>query len=132
TYPVSTKEKVLTSINGFSGGARVNLKEGKKIVAVLSMTCEDCYETAVSIGKLSKQIKLPPVYFLLWGDKSEVEGFLQRAQTNFPYKLIDPQTLSKIADGFVPKVFLLNNGKIIHEWNYKTFSSQKLVKALNN
>ncbi len=126
-----TKEKVLTSIKNFSG-VKANLTKGKNIIAILSMTCEDCYETAVSIGQLSQKMKLPPVYFLLWGDKSEIHGFLRRTRTNFPHKLIDPQTLSKLADGFVPKIFLLNNGKIVHEWNYKTFSSQKLAKALNN
>ncbi len=126
-----TKEKVLASIKNFSG-VKVNLTKGKNIVAVLSMTCEDCYETAVSIGQLSQKMKLPPVYFLLWGDKSEVDGFLRRTQTNFPHKLIDPQTLSKLADGFVPKIFFLNNGKILKEWNYKTYTPKRLAKAVNN
>ncbi len=126
-----TKEKVLASIKNFSG-VKANLTQGKDIVAVLSMTCEDCYETAVSIGQLSQKMKLPHVYFLLWGDKSEVDGFLRRTQTNFPHKLIDPQTLSKLADGFVPKVFLLNNGKILQEWNYKTFTPKRLAKAVTN
>lgn len=130
TYSKSTKEKALTSIKDFSGRESVNLKEGENIIAVLSMACGDCYETAVSIGQLSRKTKLPPVYFLLWGDRSEVEGFFRRTKVQFQYKLLDSPTLSKLTDGFVPKVFLLNNGKILQEWNYKTFSPDKLRKAI--
>jgi len=129
-YSNSIKENVLTSLNNFSDNKTVNLRVGKNIVALLSMDCGDCFETASSIQKLSKQVKLPPVYFLLWGDEGQVPNFLKETKAKFPYKLVDPGTLSKLSDGFVPKVYFLNNGKIIREWDYKTFSIEKLRDSL--
>jgi len=120
----------VAAFKNFSGGVTVDFSRGKEIVAVLNMDCDDCIETAAGIGKLNKEMNLPPVYFLLFGDEKQLPEFINKTKTNFPYKLLDEEAFFTLIKGSPPRIWLLQNGKILGDWNFRNFSIDNLKAAV--
>ena len=116
----------------FSDGIPVNLDEGKKIVTLFSLDCEHCMETAKKIGELGKKIKLPPTYFLFWGTQDQVENFFTVAQCRFPYKILEPGVFFPLLGNAPapPRVSYLHNGNIVGDYDFNSFSIEKLEEAI--
>ncbi len=114
----------------FSNGKKVNLNDGEKILAFFSLECEDCMNTAKKIAALNKKLNLPPIYILFLGQQDQVQNFFQFAGKEYPYKIIPPQTFFPFIKDFPPRVILLYKGNIIGDWNYNSFSDDKLKTAL--
>ena len=128
----SPKKKItkITSFKNFSGGVNADLTKGENIVAMLSMNCGSCIEAGIEIGKLRNEIKLPPVYYLLFGEQIQLNEFFSKTKVKFPYKILDDETFFTLAKGSAPRVFLLRNGKIIDEWDFRTFTRTALKQAV--
>ncbi|MDR3628466.1 MAG: hypothetical protein P4L45_16595 [Ignavibacteriaceae bacterium] len=114
----------------FSGGVTVDFSKGTEIVAVLNMECDECEATATAIGKLSREMKLPPVYYLLLGDQSEVQDFFNKTKTNYPYAILNEGQFFPLIQGSPPRIWLLQNGIITGDWNFKNFSVDNLKAAI--
>lgn len=129
----SPKKKItkITSFKNFSGGVNVDLTKGENIVAMLSMNCGSCIDAGLEIGKLKNEIKLPPVYYLLFGEEKQLTEFFSKTKAKFPYKILDDETFFTLAKGSAPRIFLLWNGKIINEWDFRTFSAKELKAAVD-
>ncbi len=120
----------ITSIKNFSHGVYADLTKGENIVAMLSMNCGSCVEAGLEIGKLKNEIKLPPVYYLLFGEQNQLAEFFNKTKVKFPYKILDEENFFSLAKGSAPRVFLLRNGKIIDEWDFKNFTVAALKQAV--
>jgi hypothetical protein len=120
----------VAAFKNFSGGVTVDFSMGKEIVAVLNMECDDCIETALGLVTLNKEMNLPPVYFLLFGDEKQLPDFINKTKINFPYKLLDEETFFTLIKGSPPRVWLLQNGKVIGDWNFRNFSIDNLKIAV--
>lgn len=120
----------VAAFKNFSGGITADFAKGKEIVAVLNMECEDCIEAATEIGKLNKELNLPPVYFLLLGDEKQLPGFINKTNTNYPYILLDEEQFFMLIKGSPPRVWLLQNGKVLGDWNFRNFSIENLKTAV--
>lgn len=115
-------KSVFSSYKNFSNNKVVDLDEGVKIVALLSLDCEHCMATAHKLGLLRKDINLPPTYFLFLGDEDQLKNFSDHAGYKFPYKIIDPMEFFPLIGDVPPRVVLMVNGNIIGDWDIKTFS----------
>lgn len=120
----------VAAFKNFSGGVTVDFSKGKEIVAVLNVECDDCIETAKEIGKLNKEMNLPPVYFLLLGDEKQLPEFLNKTKTNYPYRLLDDEEFFTLIKGSPPRVWLIQNGKAIGDWNFRNFTIDNLKTAV--
>lgn len=122
---------VFASFKDFSDNQNVNLDESIKLICLFSLDCEDCMETAHKLGEAKKQWKnFLPLYILFLGEEKQVKGFFKVAETTFPYKIISPQTFFPLIKNYPPRIVLLNNGNIIGDWNYESFSLDGLRKKL--
>jgi hypothetical protein len=130
-HAIKVNEKLpVAAFKNFSGGVTVDFKKGTEIVAVLNTGCGDCIEAATGIGKLNKEMNLPPVYFLLLGDEKELPEFISKTKTNYPFKLLDEEEFFTLIKGSPPRVWLLQNGKIVNDWNFRNFSIDNLKTAV--
>lgn len=128
---IKANPKLAVSVfRNFSGGITVDFRKGTEIVAVLNTECGDCIETAKGIGQLNKEMKLPPVYFLLLSDEKQVPEFINKTKTNYPYRLLDEEEFFTLIKGSPPRVWLLQNGKILGDWNFRNFSVDNLKNAV--
>ena len=89
-------------------------------------------ETALRIGELNKKEKLPPVYYLFFGNQGQVDQFFDVAKYRFPYKIIEPQLFFPLLgdNPAPPRVSVLKEGNIVGDFNFETFSTEKLKKAI--
>lgn len=133
TSPAYTpKTSIYASFKNFSDGVTANVDKGTSIVALLSLECEHCMETARKIGELSKEQKIPPVYFLFFGSPGELDHFFEVAKYRFPYKIIEPQVFFPLLgdNPSPPRVSVLKEGNIVADYNFESFSKEKLKKAI--
>ena len=122
---------VFATFKEFSNNQNVNLDDGIKLVCLFSLDCEDCMETAHKLGEAKKQwMNFPPLYILFLGEEEQVTGFFEQAETIFPYKIISPQTFFPLIKNYPPRIVLLNNGNIIGDWGYESFSVDELRKKI--
>jgi Methylamine utilisation protein MauE len=133
--PVNNKEysnkiSQFAKFKNFSNEKNVDLNEGEKIVALLSLDCEHCMAAAHKISELSDEMKLPPVYYLFLGDEDQLDHFFEKGGKRFPYKIIPPQTFFPLIKDVPPRVCLLMDGNIIGDWDMKTFNEANLKAAV--
>ncbi|MHC1738815.1 MAG: MauE/DoxX family redox-associated membrane protein [Ignavibacteriaceae bacterium] len=114
----------------FSDGKKVNLDSGIKLVALFSLDCDHCQETAKQLGQLKRVTKIPPVYILFFGEERQIKGFFDFAGTTFPYKIISPQEFFPMITAAPPRVCYLQNGKIMGDWNSSVNIVGELKKLL--
>jgi hypothetical protein len=132
TVTYTPKTSIYASFKNYSDGITANVDKGTSIVALLSLECEHCMETARKIGELSKEQKIPPVYFLFFGSPGELDHFFEVAQYRFPYKIIEPQVFFPLLgdNPSPPRISVLKEGNIVADYNFESFSKEKLKKAI--
>lgn len=125
-------KSVFASFREFSENQMVNLDEGIKLVCLFSLDCEDCMETAHKMGNAKKEwSNFPPLYILFLGSEDQVNNFFDAAAITFPYKIISPQSFFPLIKNYPPRIVLLNNGNIIGDWGYESFSLDNLKKVID-
>lgn len=126
------KVSIYAGFKNFSDGVTANVDKGTSIVCMLSLECEHCMETARQIGELSKEQKLPPVYFLFFGSPGELDHFFDVAKCKYPYKIVEPQVFFPLLGDIPspPRVSVLKEGNIVADFDNDSFSKDKLKKAI--
>ncbi|MBC7486261.1 MAG: hypothetical protein H7282_05885 [Cytophagaceae bacterium] len=126
------KVSIYAGFKNFSDGVIANVDKGTSIVCMLSLECEHCMETARQIGELSKEQKLPPVYFLFFGSPGELDHFFDVAKCKYPYKIVEPQVFFPLLGDIPspPRVSVLKEGNIVADFDNDSFSKDKLKKAI--
>ena len=132
TSAYTPKVSIYAGFKNFSDGVTANVDKGTSIVCMLSLECEHCMETARQIGELSKEQKLPPVYFLFFGSPGELDHFFDVAKCKYPYKIIEPQVFFPLLGDIPspPRVSVLKEGNIVADFDTDSFSKDKLKKAI--
>ena len=122
---------VFADFKDFSDNQNVNLDDGIKLVCLFSLDCEDCMETARKLGQAKKEWnRFPSLYILFLGEEEQVKEFFNQTEMTSPYKIISPQTFFPLIKNYPPRIVLLNNGNIIGDWGYESFSVDELRKKI--
>lgn len=119
------KTSVFAKYKNFTGYGTVDLDSGAKLVALLSLDCDHCMETAKTYITLKKEgVKLPPVFVLFFGENSQVEPFFEYAGGTLPWMIIPVEEFFPLLTQSAPRVVFMKNGNIIKDWgssvNFKT------------
>ena len=132
---IKTEPRLEKRVSVFAGfkefsGEEVDLDNGEKIVALFSLDCEDCMETALKIGELIKTNDLPPIYVLFLGEQDQVADFFEAAQNEFKYQIIPPQKFFPLIGNFPPRIVYLKDGNILGDWDHDSFNEQVFVEKI--
>ena len=132
TVSYTPKTSIYAAFKNYSDGVTANVDKGTSIVCLLSLECEHCMESARVIGELSKEQKIPAVYFLFFGSPGELDHFFEVAKCKFPYKIIEPQVFFPLLgdNPSPPRITVLKEGNSVADFNFETFSKEKLKKAI--
>ncbi|MEK9603741.1 MAG: MauE/DoxX family redox-associated membrane protein [Flavobacteriaceae bacterium] len=103
----------------FEPNGRVDLSNGKKLIAIFNLDCEHCQEAATSLGQLQRQHEsFPELYALFYQEGSTtVQDFESMTQSSFPYDFIDVNTFFDLIGNAPPRIYYLNNGKVAQIWD---------------
>lgn len=87
--------------------------EGKRILAFMSTSCHWCRMAARKMGIIDEQSKeeLPYHFFLHGSEESKKEFWEETRAGPYPSTLLPLDTLMKFADGRVPVLLLVEDGK---------------------
>ncbi len=130
TSQVKSKFAKYTS---FSDGKSVNLDKGRKLVCLFSLTCEHCQGAYKDLCALGKQMTIPDMYILAYGDKADVDYFYEQAGSdcNHPYKLLPyMEFLPLLGESNFPLIVLMEDGKELGSWDYDTYEIGKVKAAI--
>lgn len=110
----------------------IDLREGKHIVAFLSLTCSHCRKAAYELQVIFKQRPEFPLYLVLNGHPDHLKEFFEETRAQ---KI--PHTLFNGADEFmlmagpgVPAIYWVNNGIIERSSNYYQLDPDVMEKWL--
>ena len=114
----SAKSQQFNSFTHFEGKGRVDLLTGEQLVAVFNLDCEHCQEAATALGKLYTERQLPPLYVLYYKEGSTtVSEFQTLTGSDFPFAFIDTNTFFDLIGNAPPRVYYLDNGKVVQFWD---------------
>ena len=95
------------------------LKSGRKLICFASLTCPFCLRSAYKLHVLKKRNPDAQCYLILTGDSKVLHLFERRTSCeNVPRMLLNDPLFNKITGGSVPKIYLVDNGKITHRLPY--------------
>lgn len=115
----------------FNNDASINLKDGKKIIGVFNMSCDNCREVAFKFGILAKQNKLNNIYLLIVGDADEISKFLDETHLNFPFKRYTFfEFVKRYPHSTWPWIIYSEDGVIKKQWIYETFDVKNFIEQL--
>lgn len=99
---------------------KTNLREGKHIICVMSLTCPHCRKAASFFRILKEQHPNYPVYFILVGHKDHLNDFYKETKaTNITYYHLQKSgVLTEMGITSVPAIFWVNDGIAEYKGNY--------------
>jgi thiol-disulfide isomerase/thioredoxin len=133
SMPIKGKtHAIFGTIQGFMGGEKANLNQGKKVVGLFSLGCDHCKEVAMKMSILKKQNNLLPYYFIFVGNEKQVPIFFDDIQDTFPYKVLPMQEFLSIVGHQVPVIYILQDGILLYKLTYETFTTDRFLKINKN
>lgn len=113
----------------FEGAGRVDLTSGDKLVAVFSLDCDHCQQTATEIAELQRNdYNLPDLYVLFFSEGNvTVDLFNSITHSNFSYHMIDANDFFNLIGNQPPRIYWLKNGKVEKYWDDKVGENLRLV-----
>ncbi|MCE1189593.1 MAG: hypothetical protein LWX56_10690 [Ignavibacteria bacterium] len=118
---------VFSRFTSFSTG-NINLDEGKKVVALLSLDCEHCLKAAQILHESQKADKAFPIFALFLGEQSQVADFMKQSGLSCPYMILDAQDFFPLLTKSPPRVCVLWNGNVIRNIESEEFEPIQLPK----
>lgn len=105
---------------------------GKKLVCFFSVTCPYCEmaSTKISIIATNHHLEDQTIYVFA-GDKEDLPAFLEKGgSANFNSFFLDIRTFFNIAGPIVPSVYLINDGTVIQQFNYRDIDENEIIRFL--
>lgn len=119
--PTVVNEKIdLTPLYEKEKVPEVELRQGKHIVAFMSLTCPHCRKAAKKFAIINNKNPKLPVYFVLAGNpKNLVPFFKETGSEKVPHIMFrDPENFLKMAGSGVPAIFFIDNSIKERDANY--------------
>ncbi len=108
----------------------INLKQGKHVIALMSLTCPHCRKAAYLIHILHHQYPDISFYMVLNGRQKWDNDFFRETKTeHVPYSIIrDIPAFSSMAGEYVPAIYWISNS-VIERKTYYTELDPKVIEA---
>lgn len=115
----SNYENKFLDFTKFENAGRVDLTEGKKLIAIMNTECEHCQKTAYDLSKMKKQFKWFPEIYALYFTEGQVSVDSFQTITNFrvPYNIISARKFFDLVGQSPPRIYYLENGIIKEYWD---------------
>lgn len=108
----------------------IDLQKGKKVVALLSSSCEFCMMAAQKLSLMQQFYGFPEenILYVFMGNEESIRDFYQESEsTAYPYVIYeDVLYLLKINNGVFPLVVMMDNGNIIHEYGFRNMKEEEI------
>lgn len=112
------KTSVFAKYKNFNAHGTTDLDSGAKLVALFSLDCDHCMETAKNYLTLKNQgTKLPPVFILFFGEEWQVAPFFEYAGGELPWSIIPVEEFFPMLTASPPRIVFMKNGNIIKDWD---------------
>jgi len=106
------------NLEGFTS---FDLSTGRYIIIIMSTDCSHCREEVDNLISISSDNSLPKVLALTMNDEEQREDFIDEFEPGFNiYQIPDDDFWRLLEDGDIPRTILINDGRILKKWDYKT------------
>lgn len=105
-----------------------NLREGKRIIAFLSLTCPHCKLGAFKLHLMHKNNPNIPIYFVLNGENQNLPAFLEESKSfDMPYTFMTAEEgFVKCAGVKLPAILWVENGIVVKKIKYKYLNQDEI------
>ncbi len=106
----------------------LNVGENKKMVCMFSVTCKYCIHAANKISLISQKYNLSEnTIYIFTGDENLLNNFWEESNSEkYRYDFLPMKQFFSIAGPSVPSIYLLENGKVVHQYNYRSINEKEI------
>jgi uncharacterized membrane protein YphA (DoxX/SURF4 family) len=98
---------------------KMELRQGKQVLAFLSLTCSHCRVAAKKFRIIKKNNPSLPIYFVLNGEKTNYKAFIEDTKaTNIPSSYCLGKTFVQLASAQLPRIYYLDNSVVVKKVDY--------------
>ena len=112
----------------------LNLDEGKKVVCFFSTACEYCQKAAHKLTLMQQFNGFPAenICYVFMGSEEGKARFYELSQSQTYQDVIfeDVVNLLKITNGVFPVILLLEDGKVIHEYEFRSMNENEIERFM--
>jgi len=114
-----------------------NLRKGKHIVCLLSLTCSHCRHAARMIHEINTKDSSIPFYFIFSDRKTDLESllkdFFQETKTeNIPHHVAGEKAFIRLAGKAVPAIYFMNGDEIDRKVDFPDLNDDYINKWLRD
>ncbi len=111
-----------------------DLKQGKHIVAFMSLTCPHCKKAAYLLHIIKNKHNDLPIYMVLNGHKDQLKPFFDETHANnVPYLFYsDNDKFKEMAGDYVPAIYWINNSIVEKQSNYLQLDAGRMKEWAKN
>ncbi len=107
------------------------LKQGKHIIAFMSLTCPHCRIAAKKIRLMKENNHQLPFYFVLNGDEKDLKVFFEDTKaTNIPYCMLLGKPFIYLAGVRMPTIYMVQNDTIVNKIDYLSLQQNEIENWL--
>ncbi len=111
----------------------VDLRQGKQIIAFMSLTCSHCRIAAYKMHIIKKQNPEIPFYFILNGEEKNLQRFFNESKSEaIPHMILNGKRFVDLAGYTMPSIVLLDNSVVVEKTNYLNLSAEKIRQWYEN
>ena len=110
----------------------INLKQGKHVLAFLSLTCSHCRIAAKKLRIIKKNNPQLSIYFILNGDRKNYKPFIDDTRAdNIPYTYCLGKTFVQLASAQLPRIYYLDKGWVVKKVDYYELNQYHIENWVN-
>ena len=108
----------------------LNLNDGKKVVCFFSTACDYCQMSAHKLSLMQQFYGFPAenICYIFMGSEEGKARFYELSQSQTYQDVIyeDVVNLLKITNGVFPVIVLMDNGTIVHEYEFRSMQEKEI------
>ena len=109
-----------------------NLKNGKHVIAFMSMTCSHCRIAAKKLKIIKDKNPAISIYIVLNGEYTKIQPFFDDTKArNIDYCVLNGKNFVYLAGLDMPAIFMVNNSVVEHWINYMELDQKEIEKWLD-